>query len=108
VRSALQTAAAAAATKGLRFHIEIDPAAESVIEADARALGGILAALANNAVRFTRRGAVSVSAAIEATGEPRIVVSDTGPGMSETARAGLFRVGEQDLHASPSPPRGLL
>src|SRR5690606_28643244 len=102
VRGALQTAAAAAATQGLRFPIEID------LAAGRRALGGTVTAHAGNAVRFTRRGAVAGSAALEATGEPRLVVSDTGPGMSETTCAGLFRVGERDLHPSASPPRGLL
>lgn len=110
LRSATLQAADQAAGKGIAFSVEIDPSAERTITGDAARLRQIVGSLVDNAVKFTERGAVAVSAGIDETGDCRIVVSDTGVGIPAADQADLF-TGFQRVDGEPrrdgSPTTGL-
>lgn len=81
--------------KGIRLGLEIDPELEKAFLGDAARIRQVLDNLLGNAVKFTRRGSVSVEAR---TGEGRragrtpllVLVRDTGIGIREETRARLF------------------
>jgi signal transduction histidine kinase/CheY-like chemotaxis protein len=83
-----------ASDKGLELVGDIQHALDLRILADKRRLQQILINLVNNAVKFTEAGEVLVEAS--ATEGPnddlrlRFTVSDTGPGIDEKTREGLF------------------
>ncbi len=81
--------------KGIRLGLEIDPDLEKAFHGDAGRIRQVLDNLLGNAVKFTRRGSVSVEARMgerHRTGwTPLLVlVRDTGIGIREEARARLF------------------
>lgn len=85
-----------ALAKGLDFELAIEPAAALQVEVDPVRLQQILLNLLTNAIKFTRQGrvALSVSAAggeADDLARLRFEVQDTGPGLSESQLAGLFR-----------------
>ena len=83
-----------ARVKGLTFDLVVSPEADGRILIDARRLRQTLHHLAQNAVKFTARGRVGL--AVERAGEHLIFrLSDTGCGMDEATRAGVFRLFEQ-------------
>jgi len=83
-----------AGQKGLRFTTFVDPAVPRVLRGDPLRLGQVLLNLVGNAVKFTERGEVSLSAVVEGQkGDVftiRFEVRDTGPGIPESIRDGLF------------------
>lgn len=83
-----------AVIKGLKFALTIAPEAEGQVMIDARRLRQSVHHLVNNAVKFTGRGSVTVVVDRIADGLS-IVVSDTGCGMDEQTRAGVFGLFEQ-------------
>lgn len=81
-----------AADKGLSFHVFVDPALPDRVVGDPVRLRQVLVNLAGNAVKFTERGRVELTA--EPGGQPGFVrfrVSDTGIGMNAEQRARLFQ-----------------
>jgi signal transduction histidine kinase len=72
-------AASAAEAKGLRFAVEPAPDAR-LVEADATAFRQIVANLAENAVRYTREGSVTVFSRADGDGA-WVGVRDTGAGI---------------------------
>ncbi|MGF1462929.1 MAG: response regulator [Maricaulaceae bacterium] len=80
--------------RGLTLIEEIDPSAERRVLSDARRLGQILDKLLSNAAKFTQSGAVTLAVALDeqAGGEAdiRFSVTDTGPGVPQTARELVF------------------
>jgi len=88
----LGTLRPAAAAKGLELHKKVPPFDVPVL-ADRRAFSQILINLANNALKFTERGSVSVELH-EPEGNAGIVsiaVRDTGPGISMADQQRLFQ-----------------
>ena len=73
------------------------PDVSVIVRSDARALGQILINLVNNAIKFTdgRRGRVSIDQT--ADGRPRVVVTDTGPGIDAEDLARIFNAFERGL-----------
>jgi protein-histidine pros-kinase len=83
----------AAEAKGLQLQLQL-PEAPLVLRTDRRALQQILLNLANNAIKFTEAGAVTISlnpAAGAQGGFCEIAVADTGPGINEADRQRLFQ-----------------
>ena len=83
--AALKPMAVRAAAKGLLFHYEADAGVPDELHADAGRLQQVLVNLAGNAVKFTERGSVSVTARVEAAEEEtvrlRFSVRDSGIGI---------------------------
>jgi signal transduction histidine kinase len=87
VTRASAEARAAASAKGLAFEVLQDGAMPPLWMGDGRLIARMVAALCDNAVRFTPEGGVVVR--LEPWGEQgaRIVVDDSGPGVPEAMRA---------------------
>lgn len=66
------------------------PAAPAQIHADEGRLRQILLNFAGNAVKFTERGGVLITAEIPEAGRLRLAVEDTGPGVSKSDRDRIF------------------
>jgi signal transduction histidine kinase/CheY-like chemotaxis protein len=85
----------AAQTKGLSLTSEIDAAVPALVGGDPGRLRQILVNLIGNAVKFTQRGSVTVSATIMRTEGNRVVlrcsVRDTGPGVPADRLHTLFK-----------------
>jgi signal transduction histidine kinase/CheY-like chemotaxis protein/HPt (histidine-containing phosphotransfer) domain-containing protein len=89
-----------ASQKGLTLDIDVEPTLENVFKGDPKRLQQILFNLVGNAVKFTDAGRVTVRLR-QQEGDNGPVwnvfsVEDTGPGISEEARARLFREFEQE------------
>jgi len=85
--------------KGLDFRVDLPDDANGVFAGDVARIRQILSNLISNAVKFTSRGAVSLSVAGEPSGEGssliRFTVTDTGIGFDADARKRLFERFEQ-------------
>jgi PAS domain S-box-containing protein len=85
--------------KGLDFRVKVDPDGPDRLVGDALRIKQILSNLISNAVKFTARGEIAVSARtlMRKPGEAalEITVRDSGPGFSEEVRAKLFGRFEQ-------------
>ncbi|MBL8243681.1 MAG: response regulator [Rhodanobacteraceae bacterium] len=98
--------AAQAQARGLGFRCEIDP--QIGVRADALRLRQIAENLIGNALKFTARGEVAITA--EVAGEcMRLRVRDTGPGLSQAQVERLFQPFERvgDERAAPGTGLGL-
>ncbi|WP_017298529.1 response regulator [Nodosilinea nodulosa] len=84
-----------AASKGLRFEIELDDALPSSLSTDPRRLQQILKNLLSNAIKFTERGSVTVR--ISPVGESQVAfaVSDTGIGIAPDKQRTIFGAFQQ-------------
>ena len=92
--SLMMVTAGEARRKGLDLVISQQPDIPEVLMGDPLRLGQILTNLVGNAVKFTRTGKVTVSAAIQEKTDDTvklvITVSDTGIGMTETQLQHIF------------------
>lgn len=81
--------------KNLGFFIEVDPDIPSQVIGDPLRVGQVLMNLANNAVKFTQQGKVSImvekTARWEKEIELKFSVSDTGIGLSEEQKKKIFQ-----------------
>jgi len=88
-----------AAEKGLEVVNRIDPAIPQLVRGDLLRLGQVLINFATNAVKFTDKGSVVVSAHLVSqdaqTLRVRFEVTDTGIGMNDEQCARLFQAFEQ-------------
>jgi signal transduction histidine kinase/ligand-binding sensor domain-containing protein/ActR/RegA family two-component response regulator len=99
----LQTGHARA--KGLAFDVEIETDLPPRALGDVFRIRQILLNLANNALKFTERGGVTL--AVGCYGDELVFsVSDTGPGIPESVQAHLFEPFEQGLSSSPQRRAG--
>ncbi len=106
IEHSLRMATADARNKGLDLVLDIADDLPPVLHGDPVRLGQVLANLANNAVKFTERGSVTVRVRRQEQNEAgllvRFEVADTGIGIAPEHRQRLFRVFEQ---ADPSTTR---
>lgn len=94
IEQALELVREQAQSKGLRLVVERASGAPSRWQADTLRVGQILINLLTNAVKFTQRGEVRLSAWGDAQGL-HLAVQDTGPGMAQPLLARLFEPFEQ-------------
>ena len=80
-----------AAARGLRWTLERDERLAPRWSGDELRLRQILGNLLGNAQKFTASGGITLRVRAARTGGLRFEVEDTGPGISEAARARLFR-----------------
>ncbi|BGE84701.1 MULTISPECIES: response regulator [Methylosinus] len=92
--SIARTFAAPADRKGVALTVETAPGAPSVIRADGRRLIQVLLNLVGNAVKFTDRGEVRVTAS-PMDGGVRFSVSDTGVGIAPNQIESVFTAFQQ-------------
>ncbi len=87
--------AAQAKEKGVRLSLHVTTDTPYSLEGNARALHDILTNLTANAVKFTERGNIAISAMLlerkDGTARIRFDVSDTGIGIAEDARGRIFQ-----------------
>ena len=92
--------ASACTAKGLELRVDVAADLPDGILGDAARLRQILVNLVGNAVKFTERGYVSLSASrVQAATGPmlRLAVQDSGPGIAEEAQSRLFeRFSQED------------
>ncbi len=108
VESVLDLLAVRASEKGLDLGCDISPQLPQMLVGDASRLRQVLLNLVGNALKFTEQGGAVVavdgvrgSGAADAPWELTFSVQDTGPGIPEDMRAGLFQPFNQ-LDASVS------
>lgn len=80
----------AAAGKGVGLELRVAPGVPSEFRSDAGRVRQVLVNLVGNAVKFTDRGSVEVRVEGGPGDGVRLVVADTGPGISEARRARMF------------------
>ena len=92
--SAFESASMRADSKSLVFRHAVAPSVPAVLIGDPTRLRQIISNLVNNALKFTDKGSVTVTLNAEPIGIGsvmlKIVVTDTGIGISEEARTRLF------------------
>jgi len=81
-----------ARAKSLKFLVTVDSELPKVVVGDPRRLRQIASQLISNAVKFTENGAVEVRLEAEAGNGLRLVVHDTGKGISKSDLNHLFEV----------------
>lgn len=84
-----------AADKGVEFVTELDPSLPPVILGDPQRLQQIMVNLANNAIKFTEKGSVSVNLSKLDEANWQIRVSDTGGGIPVEAQEYIFETFRQ-------------
>jgi signal transduction histidine kinase/ligand-binding sensor domain-containing protein/ActR/RegA family two-component response regulator len=96
----------AAKIKGLALEVRIDADVPASLIGDAQRIRQVLFNLVNNAVKFTEHGSIGIHVGW-LDGYLWLDVTDTGPGISESSRARLFRRFEQDEGPQRSIGSGL-
>ncbi len=96
IDEALALFAGSASQKGLELRLSIDRGLPAVVRGDVTRVRQVLLNLVGNAVKFTARGSVTVSAAPEPGGDPRelgihFTVADTGIGIARDDIDRLFQ-----------------
>jgi PAS domain S-box-containing protein len=81
--------------KGLRFSIELDPAAPAAIRTDMPRLKQVLKNLLANAIKFTKHGGVSLRIAPAEPGRLAFSVADTGIGIPPDKQKLIFEAFQQ-------------
>ena len=81
--------------KGLAFDVQLDPRLPPWLLGDALRIRQVLLNLANNAIKFTGQGQVTLCADWS-DGQLRLSVADTGPGIPEASQERLFQRFEQE------------
>ncbi|MEC7940212.1 MAG: response regulator [Pseudomonadota bacterium] len=82
--------------KGLRFQLAIDPKVPTMVIGDGTQLRQVLNNLVGNAIKFTKRGHVTLSLRLEQVIEPeqklrvRFEVADSGIGIAEDKKKSIF------------------
>jgi two-component system, sensor histidine kinase and response regulator len=84
-----------AADKGVEFVTELDPSLPPVILGDPQRLQQIMVNLANNAIKFTEKGSVSVNLSRLDETNWQIRVTDTGGGIPVEAQEYIFETFRQ-------------
>ena len=79
-----------AASKGLAFNVQVDPALPGTLFGDEKRVRQILNNLIGNALKFTEHGEVRVRLALISPKEWLIEVQDTGPGIPLEAQTRIF------------------
>jgi CheY-like chemotaxis protein/nitrogen-specific signal transduction histidine kinase/HPt (histidine-containing phosphotransfer) domain-containing protein len=95
IESVVQLFVSNARSKGLRLRCFVDASISAPVMGDSVRLGQVLSNLLSNAIKFTEHGGITVTAALEENVDSkrsvRIMVADTGIGVSPEARARLFQ-----------------
>jgi len=98
------------ARKGLKFNTEVSPEMISMLEGDKNHLRQILTNFISNAVKYTEKGSITLTAETTVRDENEAVlqikVSDTGVGISQKELSNLFEVFKRGKKAIESSVEG--
>ena len=103
LRAHLEPLTYTARDKGLTLSWAADPALPEWVDGDRTRLGQILTNLVVNAVKYTEAGGVTVSAEPAGAEHVRFTVTDTGPGIPESAREAIFETFNRGPEAERLP-----
>ncbi len=88
-----------ASKKGLELLVDIDPSIPNALMGDELRLRQSIVNFANNAIKFTEKGDVVISVALKEQKDSQVTLSfsvkDTGIGMTEEQKNGLFKAFSQ-------------
>jgi signal transduction histidine kinase len=90
VEESVEMALRSAAGKPIEILCDIDPALHPFVRTDQKRLRQVLMLLLDNAIKFTAAGEVSVRVMPEGEAALRLVVSDTGIGISSQTQQSVF------------------
>ena len=90
VKNVFISTKAAASRKSISLSSSVD--AKVIVESDPDMLETIIRNLVNNAIKFTGNGGEIILSALSDTRQVEITISDTGIGMTEEQRQGLFKL----------------
>lgn len=90
VEESVEMALRSAAGKPIEILCDVDPALPPFVVADQKRLRQVLMLLLDNAIKFTAAGEVSVRVMPEGGAALRLVVSDTGIGISSETQQSVF------------------
>ena len=90
IEESVEMALPSAAGKPLEIVCDIDPAIRPFVRGDEKRLRQVLMLLLDNAIKFTASGEVSVRVMPEGSDTLRLVVSDTGIGISPETQQSVF------------------
>jgi PAS domain S-box-containing protein len=89
-RSVAALCALRAEEKGVVLETRVDAAVDTMVIGDGARLRQVLTNLLSNAVKFTDHGRVTLEATLDADGQARFSVSDTGIGFDSVEKARIF------------------
>ena len=99
IKSTVQLVAHNASLKGIELKYEVDPAIPTVLYGDGPRLSQILLSLFSNAVKFTEKGSILISANLIGRDNENITiefrVKDTGIGIAKDKQEKIFDLFEQ-------------
>jgi len=101
-----QTYEPRAAEKGIAFQTSC-PVEQPLVQADPNRIGQVLSNLLDNALKFTTRGGISLSASDQDDGFVRIAIADTGCGISADSLPKIFDRLYQAPNSLDSSRKGL-
>lgn len=84
-----------ASQKGLAFEVVVSPDAPETLETDPQRLEQVLKNFLSNAIKFTEKGAVTLTVSPASDGRLGFSVRDTGIGISEDQQAVIFEAFRQ-------------
>ncbi len=94
IEEAIDLFATRAGEKGLELICQVDPGVPELVVGDVARVRQVLVNIIGNAIKFTERGEVLVTAVAQGTGdsgaEILVAVKDTGIGMDEVAQSRVF------------------
>lgn len=84
-----------AEAKGLQMRLHVDPSVPAFLYGDFARMSQIISNLLSNAIKYTERGDIKLTIEIASIGNKpnklRITVADTGRGITDSERPGLFK-----------------
>jgi len=94
-----------AAQKGLAFPVDLPPRLPALLRGDPVRIGQILGNFISNAIKFTQQGSVRLSIELQPTSDAGAIVlyaavTDSGIGIPDEQRTGLFQPFEQIEHST--------
>lgn len=95
VKDVVSEHASVAADKGLKIVQTIAPSALKVMRTDVSVIQGVLEKLVDNAIKFTPKGEVCITARVEEDNWLHVSVQDTGVGIPEDKLSKIFEAFEQ-------------
>ncbi|CAG9310166.1 unnamed protein product [Blepharisma stoltei] len=103
INSCLQLVKIQAEKKGIQVLVRIDPRLPEYVFTDALRLSQILLNLLSNALKFTIKGRIELVCLFDANSKLKIMVNDTGVGISESKKQWIFEEFNSDISLNINP-----